>query len=98
MMKLTPPGIEQTLSQVPCQVLPEGHPAAAELSRVFGDHTFFLDSSGLNIVEPTGQPVDGGTQTAQIVRLASWSDPGRSSLAPHEPEPTEILVMLDVAA
>jgi hypothetical protein len=98
MMKLTAPGIEQTLSQYESQVLPESHPAFAELSRVFGNHTFFLDGSGLNIVEPTTSPADGGTQTAQVVRLASWNDPAKSSLAPHDPEPTEIVVMLDAAA
>jgi hypothetical protein len=28
------------------------------------------------------------------VKLASWSDPNRTSLVPHEPEPTEVVVDL----
>jgi hypothetical protein len=97
-MKLTRVGVEQTQRQYDGQALPEGHPVIAQLSEIFGDHTFFIDSSGLSILEPTPQPTDGGTKTGQVVRLASWNDPSRSSLVPHEPEATEIMVVLDAAA
>ena len=52
-MKLTSAQIERTLSQFEAQALPEGHPLVPRLSELFGDHTFFLDSNGLNIIEPT---------------------------------------------
>jgi hypothetical protein len=61
---------------------------------LFGDHTFFLNGSGLSIVEPTGT-TDTGAQTAQVVKLAGWNDADRTSLIPHEPEPTDVVVVLD---
>ncbi len=33
-----------------------------------------------------------------MVKLASWSDPNRTSLVPHEPEPTEVVVDLGAGA
>ena len=51
-MKLNSTLVETTLSQFEAQVIPDTHPAASELNRLFGDHTFFLDRNGLNIVEP----------------------------------------------
>jgi len=55
-MKLNSAQLEQTLDQMEAQVLPEDHPAMTELTRVFGDHTFFLDENGLKVLEPTEVP------------------------------------------
>jgi hypothetical protein len=65
------------------------------LNELFGDHTFFLDSKGLNIVEPTAEPIGGRTQVARVVNLANWSDANTSDLAAHEPEPTDAIVELE---
>jgi hypothetical protein len=64
------------------------------LNSLFGDHTFFLDESGLNVVEPaeTGDP---GVQACQVVNLANWTDENLTSLAPHEPEPTDLVIVLE---
>jgi len=94
-MKLNPRQIEQTLTQFPAQVIPEDHPVAPKLNEVFGDHTFFLDSNGLNVVEPN-EDTDGGLPAATVINLASWTGPDWTSLAPHEPEPTEVVVMLEM--
>ena len=51
-MRLTSALVERTLSQIEAEAIPDSHPAVPELNRLFGDHTFFLDSNGLNIVEP----------------------------------------------
>jgi hypothetical protein len=51
-MRLTPALVERTLRQYQAQALPDNHPAVPELNRLFGNHTFFLDDNGLNIVEP----------------------------------------------
>ncbi|MBO0742068.1 MAG: hypothetical protein J2P51_11660 [Hyphomicrobiaceae bacterium] len=92
-MRLSPARVEKTLSQFEAQAIPENHPAMAELNRLFGDHTFFLDSSGLLIVEPVvGE--DESNQSANIVKLASWNDAERTSLAAHEPEPTDVMIEL----
>ena len=91
-MKLTSAQVERTLSQFEAQALPDNHPAVPQLNQLFGDHTFFLDNNGLNIVEPT--PKAPGVQAARVINLASWSDANRNGLAPHEPEPTDAVVEL----
>lgn len=95
-MKLNAVQVERALSQFEAQAIPENHPSLPQLSQIFGDHTFFLDGSGLHIVEPV-EPTDSGAQSGQVVRLASWNDASRTSLAPHEPEPTEVVIVLEAA-
>ena len=84
--KLTSAQIERTLSQLEAEAIPDSHPALPRLNELFGDHTFFLDSKGLNIVEPTAEPTGGKTQVARDVNVANWSDANTSDLAAHEPE------------
>jgi hypothetical protein len=92
-MKLTSSQVQRTLSQFEAEAIPDGHPAIEQLCEVFGDHTFFLDANGLNIVEPA-EGRRGEVRSAQVVNIASWGDSGLTSLAPHEPEPTETIVAL----
>ena len=93
-MKLNSPQVEQTLSQFEAQVLPDDHPMVPELNELFGDHTFFLNIDGLNVVEPN-QDAGAGTRAGTVVNLANWTDAHLTSLALHEPEPTEITVILE---
>jgi hypothetical protein len=93
-MKLNSTQVEQTLTQFEAQVIPEDHPLARELNELFGDHMFFLDRNGLNVVEPK-EGADAGTLAGTVVNLANWGDAQLSSLAPHEPEPTEVVVVLE---
>ena len=93
-MKLNSTQTEQALNQFEAQVLPDNHPAQRELSGIFGDHTFFLDCSGLNVLEPA-KTAEPDAQTGEIVSLASWSDATLTSLRPHEPEPTGVIVLLE---
>jgi hypothetical protein len=90
-MKLNSAQVEQTLSQFEAQVIPDDHPIVPQLSDLFGDHTFFLNSDGLNVVEPN----ETGARAGTVVNLANWTDAHLTSLAPHEPEPTEIIVVLE---
>ena len=46
-MKLNSTQVKQTLSQFDAEVLSDSHPAVPQLNDLFGDHTFFLDGSGL---------------------------------------------------
>ena len=94
-MKLTCAQVEKTLSQFEAQAIPENHPVVPQLNELFGDHTFFLDSNGLNVVEPTAEALRAETQAARVVNLANWSDANRTSLAPHEPEPTGAIIELE---
>jgi hypothetical protein len=99
-MKLSTSLVHQALEQMEEQAsfegtfaIPDDNPAVPALKEVFGHHTFFLDTEGLHIIEPTG--VDGGEATeAEVIKLASWGDPACTSLAPHRPEPTDIIIAL----
>jgi hypothetical protein len=91
-MKLSSTQVNHTLSQWDAQVLPDDHPAVAELNTLYGEHTFFVDDSGLKVLEPV-EPVD--SQTGEVVSLADWADAGLTSLQPHEPEPTGVIVVFE---
>jgi hypothetical protein len=95
-MKLTTALVERTLGQYDAQAIPDSHPAMPQLQGLFGDHTFFLDGNGLNIVEPTDASGDG-SQGGMVINLASWTDSNPPSLAPHEPEATDIVIVLGTA-
>jgi len=94
-MKLTSIQVEQTLSQIRAEAIPDDDPVVPELSDLFGDHTFFIDDNGLNIVEPI--ETGGRLQSAQVVNVADWRDADMTKLAAHEPEPTNVFVTLDVS-
>jgi hypothetical protein len=93
-MKLNSTQVKQTLSQLDAEVLPDNHPAVAQLNNLFGDHTFFLDGSGLKVLEPTEAP-EMAAQTGEVVSLADWSDATLTSLRPHEPELTGVVIVLE---
>jgi hypothetical protein len=93
-MKLNSTQVKQTLSQFPAEVLPDDHPAIAQLNNLFGDHTFFIDGGGLKVLEPAGAP-ETETRTGELVSLADWSDATLTSLRPHEPETTGVVVVLE---
>jgi len=87
-MKLSPAQVERVEERMDCQAVPEDHAASPQLETVFGSHTFFLDSEGLSIVEPTAED----DQVGNVVKLANWTDERRTTLAPHPPEPTPTVV------
>jgi hypothetical protein len=85
-MRLTSTEVERALSQFEAEAIPENHPVVPQLYELFGDH-----SNGLNIVEPV-EPAQSGTQSGKVVNLADWSD--ANGLVPHEPELTDVVVVL----
>lgn len=96
-MKLDSNGVKRTLDKFEAQHIPDDHPAVPQLREVFGEHSFFVDGEGLHIVEPADTESQT-TETGKVVRLASWSDANRTSLAPHPPVPTDVIVELESAA
>ena len=92
-MKLTSAQVERTLTQFEGEVIPDNHPVLPQLNSLFGEHTFFLDSHGLNIVEPV-EATGAAAQSAKVVNLANWSDDNRSGLELHEPETTDVVITL----
>ena len=87
-MKLSLAQLERVEEQYDGQIVPDGHDVAPQLENMFGDHTFFLDSRGLNIVEPSPQDEQIGT----VVNLADWTDEKRTMLSPHPPQPTSVMI------
>jgi hypothetical protein len=88
-MKLSSALVKRTLDEFEAQAIPDNHPVLPELNRIFGEHTFFLDGNGLHIVEPAS---DAKEDAGKVIKLASWNDPNRTSLAPHPPETTGVVV------
>jgi hypothetical protein len=93
-MKLTSAQVERTLTQFQGQAIPDNHPVVRQLNSLFGEHTFFLDGNGLNIVEPT-EAAAPASQSAQVVNLANWSQADPNGLEPHAPEPTDLVITLE---
>ena len=96
-MRLSPARVEQTLNQFEARVLPESHPSMPKIKELWGDHTYFLAVNGLNIVEPLDRR-DTDVEAGTVVNLANWSDPNATTLAPHEPEATEVVVEFEPTA
>ena len=78
-MKMSSQMVERALSQFEAEAVPENHPTVTQLNRLFGDHTFFIDESGLSIVEPT-EPSESGAQAGVVVKLCELE-----RLKPHQP-------------
>ena len=93
-MKLNSTQVEQTLTQFEALVIPEDHPLVPKLNELYGDHTFFLNGNGLSVVEPN-EDTEAGAAAGTVVNLANWTDAQQTSLTPHEPEPTDVVVMLE---
>jgi hypothetical protein len=98
-MKLNTAQVARTESQLQAQALPENHPLVPELNRLFGDHTYFLNRSGLNIVERAGEAPelsasDVGGDTGVVINIANWTDSSLPKLKAHEPELTDYTVAL----
>lgn len=91
-MKLSANQIAHAADEIGAQPVPEDHPVVMQLTRIYGEHTFFVDGEGLEIVEVT-RP-DGSDNAACVVKLASWTDDDRTRLAPHEPQATDLVVTL----
>lgn len=91
-MKMNAAQIERTLQQFQAQAIPPAHPVMPQLERLFGDHTYFLDGKGLNIVEPVDED---GREQAVVVNLADWADStAKDGLEPHSPEVRELVIDL----
>ncbi len=93
-MKLSAASVERTLTQLDAQAVPDNHPVAEQLRSLFGDHTYFIDGSGLSIVEPAERNGDGET-VCRVLNIADWADESLRTLMPHEPELTAAVVVLD---
>ena len=94
-MKLNTAQVARTIDQLQVEALPEDHPLVPQLNRIFGDHTYFLDGSGLNILEPAAAALEVPASTVGVlVNVANWTDSNPPKLEVHEPEVTNTTVAL----
>ena len=83
-MKLNSVQIERTLSQFGAHVLADDHPAIAQLTKAFGQHTFFLDDKELNVLELIETP-QMEPQGGEMINIADWSDATLTKLGAIRP-------------
>lgn len=98
-MKLSTARVQRTLDQLEehtalqdALMIREDSPLQPKLSELFGDHTFFLDSEGVHIVEPA--EAASSVPAGKVIKLATWKDNNRTALTPHRPQVTDIVVEL----
>ena len=92
-MKLSRREIKQVSIQMQAEPIPGDHPALPHLKTYIGDHTFYIGSEGVFIWEYA----DGdGEEDKRInaLRVASWADPGKLTVAMHKPQLTETAIKL----
>ncbi len=91
-MKLNAVQLRKVEEQFGVEAIPEEEPVSSDLKEAFGDHTFFLDADGLNIVELKVFPE---SSVGNVVKIASWSSDEQTELLRHEPEVLPITVDLE---
>lgn len=89
-MRLNATQISKIEDQIGAEALSDEHATIPKLKEMFGEHTFFLDTRGLIIVEPKPSPeILIGT----VVKLASWIEED-TELQVHEPQVLPVTVDL----
>jgi hypothetical protein len=87
-VKLSPAQAHRVEQQIDGRAVPDPVALASQLQDTFGDHTFFIDSDGLNIVEPSQADTDVGN----VVKLGEWADDEHTKLRLKAPTLTETVV------
>ena len=91
-MKLNAVQLRKVEEQFGVEAISEEDSVTLDLKEAFGDHTFFLDADGLNIVELKVFPE---SSIGNVVKVASWSSDEQTKLLRHEPEVLSITVDLE---
>ena len=92
-MRMNAALLERVEEQLGVEAVPEDNPSMGKLKEIFGDHTFFVDAGGLNIVERNPAPHD---TIGTVIKLASWTE-DHTQLAVHEPQVLPVHVELGPA-
>lgn len=93
-MKLNDQQIAAVKSSVNIDAIPPENPAVPQLTEHFGDHTFFVVTEGLFILEEVDNPELPGTP-AEFVLVAGWADEERSALQGVQPTRSNTIIDLD---
>lgn len=96
-VKLSQREIEQVQVQMKAEPMPGDHPALPYLETSIGDHTFYIGSDGVFIWESASDNGEGdGAESKRIIamRVASWADDDKHTVAIHKPQLTETVIKL----
>ena len=90
-MVLSEDQIKRVKSQTGAFPIPEDHTALETLVKRFGQHSFFLDDTGLHVFQPVQPTVDSGEKLLRI-SLAVWDGEVKTKLIPRqEPDPGQVV-------
>ncbi|MGF1501984.1 MAG: hypothetical protein ACFBSD_09210 [Paracoccaceae bacterium] len=92
-MKLSPDQIAAASAVLGAEPLPAEHPAILDLQQAFGDKTFYVDTNGLLVFEPTAPDMPDDTE-ARLMLVAAWTGEDKTKLGVVEPVDTGIAVEL----
>jgi len=83
-MKLTDSEIRKVKARLGADPIPDDHPAMAQLTENYGEHTFYADKAGLGVFLLRARE-DVPPDWATFVIIAEWDDESRSSLTGIDP-------------
>lgn len=95
-MKLTSNQTAAVKQRVNIDPIDEENPVVEPLRQAFGDHTFYIVSDGLFVLEPVNDPGQGD-EPVQFVLVAAWTDETKNALKAVEPHQTGTVIDLAIA-
>jgi len=95
-MKLNDAQVAAVERQAQAKPITDDNPAMEQLTEIFGDHTFYADSTGLLVFELVPEHVQGYEPGLYaVVQVAEWGEEGTGSLVPIEPKMLGGVLRLD---
>lgn len=93
-MKLNDRQTAAVKASVNIDALDPENPAVPQLVEAFGDHTFFVVTEGLFILEEVDNPDLPGTP-AEFILVAGWADEQKSALKGVQPTRSNTVIDLE---
>lgn len=112
-MKLTSQQVASVKQELGADPIEETNPAISTLRQAFGDHTFYLASDGLFVLEPADEvfkedqgaagsggdaPSEPMAEPARLILVAAWTDESKTALQPAPAQVTATVVDLAASA
>lgn len=92
-MKLSADHKLQIQQQLQADPIPDDEPVVDRLTKVFGDHTFYVTEEGVLVWDWLDKP-NGTAGRLIALQVASWTDLDFEELHLHEPIQTGIIINL----
>lgn len=93
-MKLTEEQIRIATDNLGFSVIGQDHQSQPKLEEAFGEHTFFINDSGLFVFAAQDEKKED-PKTARLFVVAAWSDDDQQQLSPLK-KPSEVDVVFDL--